>query len=156
MSKKTVLDLTLHKEGMESVLHLKAAEEIEEYFRKASVKQCAKKSGEKTETSAKWLDEDGDGLEFYVKNEQLSDKVNSYGPIMDNFGNGLMDGDKINLALLRIVGISSDEGVTVRTDDLLGFEEMKTYTNLLGQWTKSFYEENLRGGDLRATVSFEV
>lgn len=156
VSKKKVLDLTLHKEGMETVLHIKAAKEIEDYFRRASVKQCARKSGEKTETSGKWLSAEGEGLEFYVKNEQLSNKVSSYGPIMDNFGNGLMDGDKINLALLRLVGISDDEGITVKTDDLLGFEEMKSYVNLLGQWTKAFYEENLRDGDLSATVTFEV
>lgn len=152
--RKKVLDLTLHKEGLDTVLVIKAAKEIEDFFKKAS-----NKSGRsaKTETSAKWLDKEGDGLEFYVKNEKLSNKVEAYGPVMDNFGNGLMDSDgRINLALLRIVGISGENGVSIKTDDLLGFQETRQYIEQVAQWTKSFYEENLRDQDLTATISFEI
>lgn len=153
--RKKVLDLTLKKEGMETVLHIKAAKEIEDYFKKASVN--GKRTGQKTETSEKWLDKNDEGLEFYIKNEKLSNKVGSHGPIMDNFGNGLIaDDGRINLALLRIVGISGEDGVTVKTDDLLGFQEMREYIENLANWTKSFYEENLRDQDLSATISFEL
>lgn len=152
--RKKVLDLTLEKVGMDSVLHIKAAKEIEDFFKKASVK--SDKSA-KTETSTKWVDKEDDGIEFYVKNEKLSNKVGGYGAIMDNFGNGLMEGDgKINLAILRIVGISSEEGVTIKTDDLLGFQEMRQYIENLAGWTKAFYEENLRDQDISASVTFEV
>ncbi len=152
--RKKVLDLTLEKRGMETVLHLKAAKEIEDFFKKASAKSG---KSAKTETSSKWRNGENEGLVFYVKNEQLTGRVEGYGPVMDNFGNGLTDNEgKINLALLRIVGISSENGVTVKTDDLLGFQETKQYIEDMANWAKSFYEENLRDQDLVASVSFEV
>lgn len=151
MSKKNVLDLTLKKEGMESVLHIKAAKEFEDFFKKAA----KKKSSSYTETSNKWLNEDGEGLEFYIKNEKLNNKVSNYGPIIDNFGNGLVEDDgRINLAILRIVGIS--DGVTVKTNDMLSYQEVSEYIQKVASWGKAFYEENLRDGDLSATVNFEV
>ena len=153
--KKKVLSLTLHKEGMETVLNIKAAKEIEDFFRNSA--KPTKRSDPETETSKKWLDKDDEGLEFYKKNEKLGGRVASYGRILDNFGNGLLgDNGEINLALLRIVGISSEDGVSVKTEDLLGYQEMKEYIEKLAQWTKAFYEENLRDQDLSAEITFEV
>lgn len=152
--RKRVLDLSLEKHGLDQVLKIKAAPEIEDYFRRAAQKQ---NESDFTEVSSKWMDEQGNGLVFYIKNEKLSNKVSGFAPIMDNFGNGLMDsGTRINLALLRIKGISEGEGVTIKTDDLLGHEEAKQFIELLGSWTKGFYEENLRDQDITASVTFEV
>lgn len=154
MTKKKAVELTLHKEGMDTMLHIKAAKEIEDFFKRASAKSG---KSAKTEVSEKWLDQESEGIEFYVKNEKLSNRVANYGPIMDNFGNGLMDTEgRINLALLRIVGISGEDGVTIKTDDLLGFQEMKEYISLLAEWTKAFYNENLRDQDLSAVITIEV
>lgn len=148
--RKRVLDISLSKRGFENLITIKAVPEIEDYFKRAA--------GDKgTELSSKWLNSDGDGLTFYKKSEKLTGKVSGYGPVMDNFGNGLTDdGGRINLALLRIVGISGENGVTIQTDDLLGYEETKQYIEALGSWTKAFYEDNLRDQDLTASITFEV
>jgi hypothetical protein len=155
MAKKQAIALTLRKDGMETVLHIKAAKEIEDFFNRAS--RASKRSAPEIEVSKKWLDKNEGGLEFYKKNEKLSNKVSQFGPVMDNFGNGLMDeSGRINLALLRIVGVSEDDGVTIKTEDLLGFQEMKSYIEKLAEWTKAFYEENLRDQELSATITFEL
>lgn len=146
LEKKHVIDITLEKRELETFVSLKVAPEVEAFFKKAAKSE--------TETSNKWLDEEGEGLEFYRKNEKLSGKVENYDDVMDNFGNGLMEGSRINLALLRICGIS--EGVTVKTDDLLGYEETRQYIERLAEWTKKFYENNLKNHSLSASITFEV
>lgn len=152
--RKRVIDLALHKDGLENYLTIKVVPEIESYFKRASVKQDEL---DNIEVSGKWVDSEGKGLVFYKKNEKLSGKVQGYGPVMDNFGNGLTDDSgRINLALLRIVGISEGDGVTVKTDDLLGYEETKMFIEQLGTWTAKFYEEHLRDQDITASVTFEV
>lgn len=154
MSKKRVLDVSLHKEGLKTYLKLKAAPEIEDYFRRAAENEFGIDAKEQ---SSKWRNESGSGLVFYKKSEKLSNKVTNYGPIMDNFGNGLLDNaGRVNLALLRIVGISREDGVTISTEDLLGYEETRLYIEGLASWAKSFYEENLRDQDFTASVTFEV
>lgn len=152
--RKRILNISLIKHGLDQVLKLKAEPEIEDYFRRAAQKQ---NESEFTEVSNKWKDAEGNGLTFYIKNEKLSNKVSGFTPIMDNFGNGLMDnGNRINLALLRIKGISEGDGVSIKTDDLLGHEETKQYIEMLGSWTKGFYEENLRDQEITASITFEV
>lgn len=155
-SKKKVIDLTLEKRGMETVLKIKAAKEIEDFFRKASIK-TGPGTSPKTEVSNKWVDKNDEGLVFYLKNEKLSGKVSRYGNVMDNFGNGLLDDSgRFNLAILRIKGISDEDGVTIKTDDLTGYQEIREYIEKVAGWTKSFYEENLRDQELSASISFEV
>lgn len=151
--KRKVIDITLKKEGMESVINLKVSPEIEDYFKRAS--QKVSKTGY-TETSNKWFDAEGEGLEFYKKNEKLSDKVESYPDVMDNFGNGIMEGNRINLALLRIVGISGEDGVSIKTEDLLGHEEANVYVQKLADWVVQFYQNHLRDHSLSASITLEL
>lgn len=147
--RKRVLEINLQKRGFDNLITLKAVPEIEDYFKRAA--------GDVTEQSSKWLDGEGEGLNFYKKSEKLTGKVSGYGPVMDNFGNGLTDdGGRINLAFLRIVGISGENGVTIKTDDLLGYEETKEYIQALASWTQAFYEDNLRDQDITSTITFEV
>lgn len=162
--RKKIIDLDLRKSGMTTLLKIKVAPELEDYFRKASLREGELTSDSRsrssrrgnTTISEKWTDEAGEGLEFYKKNAKLSNKVSHYTSVIDNFGNGLLDDGRLNLALLRIVGISEEAGVTVKTDDLLGYEELKAYIEQLASWTKAFYEDHLRDQDLAATVTFEV
>lgn len=158
--KKKAIELTLSRNGLDVVLDAKAAPEIEEFFRKASLEgenfdddsNPSREDG-MSKTSKKWLDKEGEGLEYYVKNRKLSSKVDGY-RIMDNFGNGLVEGEKINVAFLRCVGISN--GISIRTTDLLSFEEMKDYIERLANWTREFYEANLITNQVTATVTVEI
>lgn len=151
--KRKCIDITLTKNGMESSINIKVVPEIEEFFKKAAQKISRR---EFIETSEKWLDEEGQGLEFYKKNEKLSSKVEQYSNVMDNFGNGLMDGNRINLALLRIVGISEEGGKTIKTEDLLGHEEANSYIQGLADWTVQFYQNHLRDHSISASITLEL
>jgi len=151
--KRKVIDITLRKEEMDSFINIKVSPEIETYFRKAAEKVDRRNS---TEVSNKWFDENGDGLSFYKKNEKLSSKVENYPDVMDNFGNGLMDSHRINLALLRIVGISGEDGVTIKSDELIGHEEANAYVQKLADWTVQFYQTHLRDHSLSASVTLEL
>lgn len=160
--KKKVIDLQLTKVGMDTVLTIKVAPEIEDFFRRASLQETrhADDRGNRSEgnigTSYNWTDADGRGLKYYIKNEQLSNKVSQYANIVDSFGSGLIKNNCPNLALLRIVGLSEGDGVTIKTGDLLGYEEMKQYLTQLGEWTKAFYENHLQSRELSGSVTFEV
>lgn len=161
--KKEVISLNLKRVGLETLLTIKASPEIEEFFKRAASnrdevrrRDNGQETNTATQTSSNWKDADNNGLLFYTKNEKLSNKVSGYSSVIDNFGNGLMDNDNINLALLRVVGISNPEGKTVKTTDLLSYEEMKTYTEELALWTKAFYENHLRSQELSASITLEV
>lgn len=160
-SNKSVINIQLKRAGLDIVMEIKVAKEIEDFFRKASLdNEYGDDDGNRenvyngiTKTSRKWLNANGEGLEYYVKNRKLSDKVGGY-EIMDNFGNGLLEGEKFNLAFLRIVGVS--KGVTIKTTDLLSLEEMKEYIQKLAEWTKRFYKEQLTESELIATINVDV
>lgn len=150
--KINAVELDLSRNGLNTILKIKVAPAIEEFFKQAN--------GGEFETSSKWLDENSDGLRFYKKSETMS-KLGDKRQVMDNFGNGLLESSydntlKINVAPLRIVGASSPEGVTVSTDDLLSYEEMKQYIKALAEWTKAFYENDLQPAEIAGKISFEV
>lgn len=158
--KKPAISITLKRQNMDIVMDIKTAPEIEDFFRKASLQvdngsadngDSANSEG-RAKTSRRWFKANGEGLEYYVKNVKLSDKVNGYS-IMDNFGNGLIEDDKINLAFLRVVGISN--GVSIRTTELLSLEEMKDYIQRLANWTRDFYRQHLSQAEIIATVNVE-
>lgn len=158
---KPVVNITLKRKQLDIVMEIKVATEIEDFFKKASLdNEFGDDDGNRdrvrdgiTKTSRKWYHEDGSGLEYYVKNRKLSDKVGGM-RIIDNFGNGLIEDDKINLAFLRCVGISN--GISIKTTDLLSLEEMKEYIQRLAEWVKRFYSEHLIQNEVVASISLDV
>ena len=159
---KKAISITLKRKGLDIVMDIKTAPEIEAYFAKASKDEGnyddfgnhTEDGVAQTKTSSKWVRANGEGLNYYVKNVRLGDKFQGY-RIMDNFGNGLMEETgKFNLAFLRTVGITN--GVTIKTTDLLSVEEMKQYIQKLADWTKKFYETILSESEVIATVSVDV
>jgi hypothetical protein len=142
---KNIINITLEKNGLDVIMRLKIDPEIENFFKQAGNSQF--------ETSAVWLDEAGTGLKFYKKSEAVAGKVQGFDAI-DNFGSMLSDDGRINVALLRTVGAS--EGITIKTEDLLSYEEMKSYIEDLAVWTRGFYESVLRPAGINATIGFEV
>mgnify|MGYP003471788559 FL=1 len=152
MSKINAIELDLSRNGLNTILKIKVAPAIEEFFKQAV--------DGRMETSSKWLDENGDGLRFYKKSETMS-RLGDQRQVIDNFGNGLLENNgsntlKINVAPLRIVGASSENGVSITTDDLLSYEEQKQYIKALAEWAKIFYENDLQPAVIAGKISFEV
>lgn len=163
LMKKTVIKLNLRKREMETELKIWVQPEIEEFFRSASLEKGNPSRDDdnnsrpgNTSTSSKWKNVEGKGLEYYVKNVKLSNKIDGMENVIDNFGNGLLHRGQLNLALLRLKGISDGDGITIRTSDLLGYEEMNQYTQELAAWTKAFYEEYLHDQELEATITLDI
>lgn len=150
MPSQNVIELDLSREGLETLLKIKVAPAIEQFFKNAS--------NGVFETSSKWLDNTGEGLDFYEKSETMS-KLADRRQVIDNFGNGLISRDgsfgalKINVAPLRLVGASVGDGVVLKTSDLLSFEEMKQYINELKDWTKAFYENDLLPAKITGSIT---
>ncbi len=144
---KEVIDIGLVKEGLNTVMTIKVADELETYFKTLA--------GNDTEQSSKWLDKNNRGLYFYKKVEAMSQKVGSV-QVMDNFGNGLFDDQtgRINVALIRTVGAS--KGISIKTQGLMTYSEMETYIKELATWVKGFYEEQMRPAEIKAKISMEV
>lgn len=151
---KEAINIVLQKNGMDVVLKLKVAPEIEDYFKRVASGESSRfEDVTHTEQSSKWLDESGTGLKFYIKSEKMGNKVPGI-DVIDNFGNGLIDSGRINVALLRTVGASNE--ITIQTNDLLSYEEMKSYIEDLANWTRAFYENVLRPAEIRVSVGFDV
>jgi hypothetical protein len=152
---KSAVSIKLTRSGFDILMNIKVDSKIEDFFKQASLEgDCADNGGDMEDgvakTSAKWFDAEGNGLSYYVKNRKLSQLV-AGARVIDNFGNGLVEDDKINLAFLRIVGIS--KGVTVKTTDLLSVEEMKDYIQRLANWTKEFYQNHLVDTEVLAEIN---
>jgi len=154
-AEKSAISIKLMRNGFDILMNIKVDEKIEAFFKQASLGGDSADDGSDSsegvaKTSAKWLDAEGNGLRYYVKNRKLSNLVQGT-KVIDNFGNGLLEGDAINLAFLRTVNVS--KGVTIKTTDLLSVEEMKDYIQRLANWTKAFYQEHLVDTEVLAEIN---
>jgi len=152
---KSAISIKLMRNGFDILMNIKVDEKIEAFFKQASLEGDSADNGNSAvdgvaKTSAKWFDAEGNGLSYYVKNRKLSNLVPGT-RVIDNFGNGLLEQDAINLAFLRTVGVS--KGVTIKTTDLLSVEEMKDYIQRLASWTKAFYQEHLVDTEVLAEIN---
>ena len=152
---KQAVKITLRRSGFDILMDLKVDQKIENFFKQASLEGSCADNGDATEdgvakTSTKWVDKEGNGLTYYVKNRKVGELVPGT-RVIDNFGNGLLDEDKMNVAFLRIVNVS--KGVTIKTTDLLSLEEMKDYIRRFANWTKEFYQNHLVDSEVIAEIS---
>lgn len=153
---KQAVKIVLKRSGFDILMDLKVDEKIEAFFKQASLggsglnDEMEDAQEGKSKTSSKWLDKEGNGLPYYVKSTKLGELVPGT-RIMDNFGNGLLDDDKVNVAFLRIVGVS--EGVTIKTTDLLSVEEMKDFIKRFAKWTEEFYKNHLVDSEIIAEIN---
>lgn len=155
---KELVKMDLRKVGLDTVIDLKIDAEIEAYFREASKVEGVIS----TETSSKWLDGGNNGLQFYRKGATMSDKVQVEGVhVIDNFGNGLLEYREgfegpatINVAILRAVGAST--GISIKVDELVGYDEIRKYLQLFGVWIKQFYMEYLRATPVQTSITVEI
>lgn len=122
---------------------------------------------EDTETSEKYTDADGDGLEFHTLTDKLSrfsrkfNETNSAGrPItLRKYGSTLVSeedgGSKFNLSILRSVDIL--DGVTVDLDGLILTDDISSWSESLANFLKYAYKEFVveKNREVRATVTIE-
>lgn len=153
------------KNGTDLFLKLTVAPELEEFFKQLSITEFGEK--DIVETSSKWFDKDNKGLPFYKNAKVLNDYIRKFieGKISNQngtalqisnaFGKGLFeDGVRTNVAILRVVGAS--KGVTLKTTDLIAYEEIKVYAEQLAIFVKEFYGNFILKKEVKAKIQFEV
>lgn len=162
MRKKNIIKLSLTRDKADTYLKIWVAPEIEQVFSNNQTGVDSLVDEAETQVSSRWFDGDGNGLRFYKNSAEFNSKLLNGDRAFNDFGKSLMDtndynsGSRVNIALLRIVGASQAGGVTIKTSELIGYEELKTYTELLAKWSKDFYRDYIKKAKLTATISLEI
>lgn len=113
-------------------------------------------------TSTKYVDEDGDGLNYYgLKSElkTLAKKYESYReegrPVeLTEYGTQLiMENGAVNLSILRTVDAS--EGIKVRVDDLILDRDVDEWAMALAGFLKFVYHQYLNRASIKVQVQVE-
>lgn len=169
---KHAISLEIRKNKVDIVLKIKVSKEIEMFFKELALaaypddSDNINENGGHLQQSSKWYDEEDNGLMFYRVTDKMSEKLDDLlgGKIIaedgrrlmicNNFGSGLYENDRLNIAILRAVNAA--EGITLKTTDLLGYEEIKRYIEDLASITKEFYRNFLQKAKVKAKISFEV
>jgi hypothetical protein len=150
--KKTILNFEATKDGENLFLRIKADQKLETFFKNLA-------NGE-TRQSAKWQDNNGQGLSFYVSSsalegvwQKMNNRFDDY--YFDDFGANLKDNDnRINVALLRAAGISN--GLTLNSTDFITYDELKNYIATLAEFTKKIYLNFINKTKIKARITFEI
>ena len=160
---KKKLKITLERNGGEIKIKVKIPKEIEELYKN--------QAQGKTRISQVWKDEQGNGLKFYLSggavNEtgtetETTERRISYIRETDyryfnDFGQGLIDGNRINLAILRSVGAS--EGICLKAETSIignGNLDLEHYIRELGVYVKELWERSISKQKITAKITFEL
>ncbi len=160
MPRIELVKTTLLHKGFKTFVKIKVSADIEEYFKKAS-EQMNLETGELepiVEVSNNWVDEDGHGLTFYRKVKNLSSLVSNSGQrvsVSDSFGDSVLGGN-LNVAFLRIKGISEGEGKMIETTELISGDNLRRFLKDLRNWIKAFYETELMNQEIEGAVFVDV
>jgi hypothetical protein len=149
--KKTILKIDAEKEGMNLFIKIKADKKIEEFFKKLT--------NDKSGKSSKWFSQDGEGLDFYIysddKQNSIYEALRTKGySVYDDFGSELFGRPGLNLALLRIIGIS--EGITFNVSNLGTYEDIKLYITQIAEVTKIIYQNYIVKRKISAKITFDL
>lgn len=145
---KKAVEFKIDRDGSELTLWLKVSPEIERFF-----KQMA---AGKTKESGKWYGQDDKPLSFYEVSDRYAQFKHwlSGRHYFNDYGDGILEGGGANIAPLRTVGAS--KGVTLRCGELVSYEGLIDYAHSLGEFTKDLYQNYIRDGGVKATISVEV
>ncbi len=146
---KKILYITLERENGNLFIFIKVPEEIESFFKELS-------KG-KTKQSEVWLTPDNKGAEFYLltpQYEEMEKKINSM--FFNDYGSGLINGDRINLAPLRTVGASM--GVKLKSDRFSQMPnlDLEFYIRELGRGVKNLWESSISKEKIKGVLTFEI
>lgn len=148
---KAVRDLyiTLEKTKQGIAINLKVPQEVEDYYSNIS-----KNEKEKSES---WFSLKKEGAEFYL----LTDKLKQMERDIDNdtftnFGDGLLEGERINTAILRTVGASKGVKITSENFSKVNNIELEFYSKRLGEFVKKLWEAYIAETTIKAHITFEI
>lgn len=136
-------------------IRLKLAPSLEALFKWAS-------RGERA--SDVWRDEDGSPALFHAFRNSYGEYENNapaltafYSALRhsNKYGANLMDGDRANIALLRSVGTSTDEGVRLKFDGVYSEEALKNLGLALRETVVALYKQFIRKVRVRASLAIE-
>ena len=147
--KKEKILLNIERRKGKLALYVKIPQRLEEYFKQASA--------ESPKQSAVWKDKKGIGAKFYVLIQDYQDlEAKLQYAVFNDYGQGLLKADRINLAPLRTVGAS--EGVYIFSDNFQAIDNVnyEYYIRQLGLCTKSIWEQIIRDRKVKAIISFEI
>lgn len=144
-----ICELEFYRKDGEQFMKIKVDPEIEDIFKT-----------EETETSEKYQDNNGEGLEYYSlkpKLQRLEEKFSSkLGREVEltKYGTSLyLNGSEPNLSIMRTVGLTG--GVQVRVDDLIMEEDVERWTSDLSNFLKYLYQEFIDESPIKVTVTLE-
>lgn len=148
-AKKNVAEIDLTREDGKQILTIKVSAEIEKLFKT-----------DETQTSERYVDSDGDGLEYYTEKASLARFMEKYNRVSSNrvelarYGTELFLDGKPNLSVLRTVGIS--EGIEVEVTDFVVDTEIQAWCQTLADFLKFMYNGFIAKATVKASINLEL
>jgi hypothetical protein len=153
--KKTICSLEFTRNDGDQFLTIKTVPEVEKLFK-----------AEKKEKSEKYLDFEGNGLEFYSLSDKLQNYIDKYQSgndgyysrsrhvILHKYGTDLLTEGCYNLSVLRTVGLS--DGIKVKVNDLVLDDNVQAWTKELAEFLKYLYHTFIEKTEIKATINLEI
>jgi hypothetical protein len=147
-TKKRKAYIEITRETGEIFISLKIPSEIEEFFKTTS-------NGDVQQSEA-WFQKDK-GVMFYKQPAELEKKlleIDDY--VFSSYGFGLMKNGKINVAILRSVGVS--KGIKIHSKGFESFSnaDLQDYVRKLGLYIKILWESNVSTTRIKSVITFEI
>lgn len=152
MTQKQVI-IELDRQADRVSIKLKIPKEIEDYFKSISEADTAK--------STKWFydSELQNGAEFYKNADvykEITDKLSNLGLyVYNDFGDGLVRNKQINIATLRVKGVS--EGITLYSDNFTDTGiDFEFYIRELAVAIKAIWREYISKKTIKAVITYDI
>lgn len=145
---KRKIFITLEKTRTGIAISLKIPEEIEKYYKEVT-------KGE-LQQSKSWINAKGEGAQFYMLNDLLKESERKIdNEIFTDYGDGLIDGERINTAILRTVGASKGIKITSENFNRLNNIDLEFYIKRLGEFVKKLWETSISEKTIKSVITFE-
>lgn len=149
MRKNYIAEFDIEKTGLDIILKIKVNKELEKFFSDLENGQVNQ--------SQRWTDSNQQGLFFFTKTEktkQVLSSINNNFQCFDDFGSGLINEGRINIAIFRIKDLSA--GTTFKVTELIAIEELKNTIAELGKIAKYIFVNYIAKTKITARISYEI
>ena len=150
---KTLQINLIRRDGKINVF-IQVPKEIENFFKNLA--------DEQTKKSKAWLDgQTGDGREFYQRdadstiNKKLDDFLQKNDAYND-FGDGLLHNEMINIAPLRVVNATNGIELQSVNFENISNIDFEFYIRRLAEVTKQIWSAFISSREIRATIQYEL